>query len=314
MKMDEIIKEIIETLEKENIKSYGFSNFPSSDETNSLWKRLQSYEIPESISYLRKKVWGNPKEFVPWARDVITVAIPYNTTYENSMEGTKSDRVWVSRYAYGEDYHSVLRKKLKPIKDLLIREGFKARICVDSFPLFERTVAVKSGIGFIGKNGILKNKKIGSYLFLGEVISDLSFDEYKEFKVVNDNDFCSKCNKCVDSCPTRALNGDGSVNPSKCISSYNVEWRGELPVNAPNFFKNLFGCDICQEVCPYNRKKPLTEESYFKPKKGLYAPKIEDLIKMGESELEKLIEGTSLKRRGAKGIMDNLRWICSLKN
>ena len=159
MKMDEIIKEIIETLEKENIKSYGFSNFPSYDETNSLWQKLQSFEIPESLSYLRKNVWGNPKEFVPWARGVITVAIPYNTTYENSMERTKSDRVWVSRYSFGEDYHNVLRKKLKPIKDLLMKEGFKARICVDSFPIFERTIAEKSGLGFIGKNGMPGKRK-----------------------------------------------------------------------------------------------------------------------------------------------------------
>ncbi len=311
MNKDAIIDRIVEALEKEDIAFYGFSNFPSYDETNSLWQKLQSFEIPESLSYLRKNVWGNPKEFVPWARGVITVAIPYNTTYENSREVTKSDRVWISRYAYGEDYHLILRKKLKPIKHLLINKGFKARICVDSFPLFERTVAVKSGIGFIGKNGLLINKKMGSYLFLGEVITDLSLEENKESTEINDNNFCSKCNKCVDSCPTNALNGDGSVNPSKCTSSYNVEWRGELPLNAPNFFKNLFGCDICQEVCPFNKKKPLTKESCFEPKKGLFAPKIEDLLRMGEKEMEMLIEGSSLKRRGAKGIMNNLRWICS---
>ncbi len=312
MHNDKTIDRIIFALEKENIKTFGFCNFPSFEETNSLWQRLQSSEIPLSLSYLRKKVWGNPKEFVTWARGIITFAIPYNTTFENSIEVTKSDRVWVSRYSYGDDYHLILRKKLKLIKHFLLQEGFKARICVDSFPIFERSVAVKSGLGFIGRNGLLINEMIGSYLFLGEVITDISFDENIELKAVSDNRFCSKCNRCVDACPTKALKGDGSVNPSKCISSYNVEWRRELPLNAPNFFKNLFGCDICQEVCPYNRKKPLTEESCFKPKKGLYAPRIGDLLKMDEIEIEKLIEGTSLKRRGAKGIMNNLKKICSL--
>ncbi|MCX7829907.1 MAG: tRNA epoxyqueuosine(34) reductase QueG [Acidobacteria bacterium] len=267
--------------------------------------------LPPSLSYLNKEVWRRPIIYAPWAKSAISFVIPYNSLRETSESYTKAGRVWISRYAFGKDYHNVLKKRLKPLKDLFEKSGFSARICVDSFPIFERRLAQKAGLGFIGRNGLFINPKLGSFVFLAEIITDADLLEYQKNDAFPNSDFCKKCQKCVSSCPTKALKGDGSVEPSKCISSYNVEWKGKLPDSAPSFFGNLFGCDICQEVCPYNKRAPLTKEKDFFPKEELFAPFIYELLKKNEKEIAELISGSPLQRRGAPQIIENLRKIIS---
>jgi len=305
MNLNLLKEEIKSVLLKEGIEVFGFSHFSEEIAVTDEYIEI----LPASLEYLKKTVWKNPKLYMPWAKSVISIAFPYNTTRQISRNFIEEGRVWVSRYAFGEDYHKILRKKLKPLKKLLIEKGFKAKVCVDSFPILERSYAVKAGLGFIGKNGLLINLRFGSYIFLAEVLTDLEFEQSEPEK--KKNDFCQNCLKCVSACPTKAIKGDGSVNPSKCISSYNVEWKGKLPQNAPNFYGNLFGCDICQEVCPFNKKAPLTVEKKFYPKENLFAPKISDLIKKDEKDIEEIIKNTPLERRGAKQIIENLRKISS---
>lgn len=288
----------------ENIEVFGFSRIFNNISIPESYKEM----LPSSLEYLKKEVWSNLKLYIPWAKSVILVAIPYNTIREKSSIFIGKERVWVSRYAFGEDYHKVLRNKLKPLKNFLINKNFKAKICVDSFPILERSHALKAGLGFIGKNGLLINPHFGSYIFLGEIITNIEMAELNGEQKILEN-YCKDCFKCVKACPTKAIIGDGSINPSKCISSYNVEWKGELPNFAPNFFSNLFGCDICQEVCPFNNKAPLTKEKCFYPKEELFAPKLSDLIKKDEKAIAEIIKKTPLERRGALQIMENLKKI-----
>jgi len=304
--MDFSILEINEWCAENKIDLWGIAPFPNKQQ----FDKLYLDNLPDSLNYLKKDVWENPKSYLPWARSVIIAAFPYNSTRENSNEITKKGKVWISRYAFGEDYHKVLRKKLKPLKDILIKNGYNAKICVDSFPILERSLALKAGLGFIGKNGLLINPAFGSFLFLAEIVTDLEMNQSfapKSFK----KDFCKNCQKCVSACPTKALMGDGRVNPSKCISSYNVEWKGALPEKTPSFFGNLFGCDICQEVCPFNKNAPLSKEIAFRPQEGLFAPSISDLLKHNEKEIYEMIKKTPLKRRGASQIIENLKKIIS---
>lgn len=309
MDVKEVVKEIEKILIKEEIPLFGFCKFPPESWFEEIWQKIFQHPIPQSLNYLKKEVWKNPKLYLPFAKTIISTAIPYNKVRTTSNSVNRDKRVWVSRYGFLEDYHKVLRGKLNKVKKYLTENGFKARVLVDSFPLFERSIAKLAGIGFIGKNGLLINKKFGSFLFLGEVVTDLDFEfeENKFFEKI----LCERCDKCVRNCPNGALMGDGRVNTKKCIPSYNVEWKGDLPVNAPRFSKNLFGCDICQEVCPYNYKAPLATESSFKIVKELLTPNIDYLFSLDEISLSELIKNTPLKRRGANGILENLRKIAS---
>lgn len=310
MDTQKILKEVRQILKKEKIEVFGYVPFPEDNTENEKLFEFCLKHLPDSLYYLAKPAWKQPKIYIPWAKSIISIAFPYNSTREISKNFIKSHRVWISRYGFGEDYHRVLRKKMKPLKDFLIKNGFRAKICVDTFPILERSVALKAGLGFIGKNGLLINPKLGSFVFLGEVVTDLELQRFeKEEKSGREIDYCKNCGKCVSICPTKALKGDGSVDPSKCLSAYNVEWKGELPNTAPPFFGNLFGCDICQEVCPFNKKAPLSDEYAFYPKEGLFAPFLDELLKKNEKEIEEMIKETPLERRGASGIIENLKKI-----
>ncbi len=307
MDTNEILEEIKHILKKEKIEVFGIIPFPEENSESEKMLEFCLNHLPDSLFYLKKPAWKNPKIYIPWVRSIISIAFPYNSTREISQNFIKRGRTWISRYGFGEDYHKVLRNKLKSLKNFLTKNGFRAKICVDTFPILERNIALKAGLGFIGKNGLLINPVFGSYLFLAEVVTDLEPKGYESKKNFTQTDLCKGCQKCISACPTKALTGDGSVDPSKCIPSYNVEWKGKLPYTAPQFSGNVFGCDICQEVCPFNKKTPLTEENSFYPKEGLFAPPLDEFLVKDEKEIAKIIKGTPLERRGASGIIENLK-------
>lgn len=301
---ENIILKIEEILKENEIEIYGFCKVKSFNEIN------ENIVFPEPLKYLRNEAYNDLRIYLPWAKSLIVVAIPYNTTTINSLSILKNkDRVWISRYAFIEDYHKILRKKLKPLKDFLLKSGFKAKICVDSFPLRERSYAVLAKIGFIGRNGLLITEKYGSYVFLGEIITDLELQYEEKENTSFEFNKCKMCLKCVKACPNEALKGEGSIELSKCIPVYNVEWKGEFPENSPPFHKNLFGCDICQEVCPFNNQKPINVTKEFIIIEDLFAPSIENLLKMDRKRLEDLIQKTPLKRKKVEGILKNLEKI-----
>lgn len=295
---DRLTKEIKELLAKEGIEIFGFAPLPSPEELETILNRDYLDTLPDSLSYMKKPAWRDPRLFLPWAKSAICVALPYNTTRELSTGYISKSRAWISRYAWGDDYHDVLRKKLKPVQTFLQAQGFRARITVDSFPVLERTLAQKAGLGFIGNNGLLIHPRAGSYLFLGEVLTDMEFPTSQPAVSL-----CSDCGRCVSTCPSGALTGNGRVVPSLCLSSYNVEWKGDFPPSAPPFSGRLFGCDLCQEACPFNNGAPLSGERSFVPRPGLFAPEISFLFEGNKGKIEAMIKRTPLERRGVLGLM-----------
>lgn len=294
---DRLHEQVRELLAKEGIKVFGFAPLPSPGELESILDNHYLDSLPESLSYMKKPAWRDPRAYLPWAKSAVCVALPYNTTREPSTAHVSRGKAWISRYAWGGDYHDLLWTKLTPVKSLLRSQGFKAKIAVDSFPVLERTLAQRAGLGFIGNNGLLINPIFGSYIFLGEVITDDDFPISEP--VVSP---CRDCGKCVSTCPSGALTGNGRVVPSRCISSYNVEWKGELPPSAPAFSGRLFGCDLCQEVCPFNDRVPLSSEPAFAPRPGLFAPEISCFLQNHEKDIVAMIKRTPLERRGAPGL------------
>ncbi|HQO19208.1 MAG TPA: tRNA epoxyqueuosine(34) reductase QueG [Acidobacteriota bacterium] len=294
---DRLHEQIREVLAKEGIELFGFAPLPCPGELESILDDHYLDSLPKSLSYMKKPVWRDPRLFLPWAKSAVCVALPYNTTRESSAEHISRSKAWISRYAWGRDYHDLLRMKLKPVRSLLRALGFMAKIAVDSFPVLERTLARRAGLGFIGNNGLLINPDFGSYLFLGEVLTDAELPYTETLAMM-----CLDCAKCVSACPSGALTGNCRVDPSLCVSSYNVEWKGEFPSTAPRFSGRLFGCDLCQEACPYNRSAPLSDEKGFEPGAGLFAPEMNLFLKGENDLLQALIKRTPLARRGVQGL------------
>lgn len=244
----------------------------------------------------------DPRKLVPGAKSVISLLSNY---YTEDRQNDSAPRI--SKYAYGRDYHYVLKEKLKELVNF-IRENIgevEGRVFVDSAPVLDRAWAKKSGLGWIGKNTNLINRTGGSFFFIAEIICDL--------ELVADTpveDFCGTCTKCIDACPTEAIIKPYVVDGSKCISYFTIELKEEIPVAYKEKMNNwVFGCDICQDVCPWNRFAKPHREKQFLPK--------EELLKMNKSEWNeitsevfvKIFSDSPLMRAGYKGLKRNLEFI-----
>jgi epoxyqueuosine reductase len=246
----------------------------------------------------------DPREWLPWARSVLCVALPYNTRTDVSADWTHLGRLWVSRYAWGRDYHTVMRSRLRPLARRLTMTGARARVFVDSAPLLERSYAVAAGLGFVGKNALLVNPRWGSYLFLGEIATDLEPPPSGAPPV---SCGCGSCDLCVGACPAGALRGPGDLDAGRCISAWTVEPRGEKSPGSPNLHDNLFGCDRCQEVCPFNREAPLSADPDFEPREPWFAPRSEEILGLSQEGWDVATRGTALRRRGYEGLLRSAR-------
>ena len=221
-----------------------------------------------------------------------------------------SDAPVFSRYAYGRDYHKVMKKKLKSLFSFIneILPEATGRAFVDSAPVLEHALARNAGLGWIGKNSLLLTKKFGSYVFIGEIILDKELD-YTENSI---QDYCGTCSLCVDECPTNAINPDRTVNANKCISYLTIEHKGDIPAEFSNLFYNrAFGCDICQDVCPWNRDLIKHKIPDFEPKESLLKNTKEDWLSMDEEEFNTLFEGSAVKRTKFEGLRRNIRFVLS---
>ncbi len=245
----------------------------------------------------------DPALLVPGARSVISVLYNY---YPVPLP-EEGERYKIARYAYGRDYHKVIKKKLLKLFAAL-QEAFgplNGRAFVDSAPVLERQWAARSGLGWIGKNGLLINKNMGSYFFIGELIVDLELAYDGPVK-----DYCGKCTRCLDACPTRAFVAPGVLDASKCISYLTIEMKEEIPEQLSGQYKEwIFGCDICQEVCPWNRFSKPHHDPAFEPRKELLSWKKEDWENMTEEAFKKMAEGTPLKRAKYEGMKKNIRFL-----
>ena len=245
----------------------------------------------------------DPSKLVPGAKSVISLSYNYfNDNLQNDKDAPK-----ISKYAYGNDYHVVIRKKLKILfKELKKKIGdINGRVFVDSAPVMEKPWAAKSGLGWIGKNTNLISQKIGSYYFLAEIIVDLEF-EYD----TPATDHCGSCTACIDSCPTGALDIPYQIDASKCISYLTIELRDEIPSDFNEKMDNwAFGCDVCQDVCPWNRFSRKHNEPLFNPNQEIMEMEKKDWEELTEETFEIIFKNSAVKRTKYKGLKRNISFI-----
>ncbi len=246
----------------------------------------------------------DPTKLVPGAQSVITLLLNYFPEEQQKLEAPK-----IAKYAWGVDYHFVIREKLNELL-AFIRQNIGAvdgRGFVDSAPVLERSWASKSGLGWIGKNGNLINKNSGSFFFIATLITDLVIEPDLPFVT----DHCGTCNKCMEACPTEAIISPKEIDANKCISYLTIELKDSL---IPTQFHNqmegwMFGCDVCQDVCPWNRFSKANNEKHFKPIPEILNLTNSEWEAMSEDDFKKVFKNSPLKRSKFKGIQRNLKAI-----
>jgi epoxyqueuosine reductase len=258
-----------------------------------------------SMSYMENyfDMRVDPSLLVPGARSVITLLMNY---FPGETQQPGSPRI--SKYAYGKDYHDVIRSKLKELL-AVIKESvgeIHGRGFVDSAPVLERTWAQKSGLGWVGKNGNLLTRESGSYFFIATLITDLELDYDDAFA----RDYCGTCTRCIDACPTDAILPGKVVDGSRCISYFTIELKEMIPAEMAGKFDNwMFGCDTCQDVCPWNRFAKATEVSEFKPLPEILNLSVAEWEAMTEDQFKKIFRNSPMTRAKFKGIQRNLQFI-----
>jgi epoxyqueuosine reductase len=244
---------------------------------------------------------SDPRELIPGAKSVISFLKNYYPEEELSEE----NNFRISKYAYGRDYHFVIREKLHQlIKGLTVIAGeFNARAFTDSAPLLERAWAERAGLGRIGKNTCLIHPKLGSFVFIAEIITDLGL-EYDHRQV---NDLCGGCKRCIEACPTGALIAPYCLDARKCISYLTIEFREELPgEKRKNFNGWIFGCDICQDVCPWNRRAKPHKEPLFEPLPSLKKMTKEKWAQLTKGEFDEIFRQSAISRTQFEGLKRNI--------
>lgn len=267
-------------------------------------------------SWLNKGMHGNmhymenhfdkridPRKLVDNAQSVITLLFNYFPQQQQ-----RADAPQIAKYAYGEDYHEVIRERLRTLLQRMQEEigMVNGRGFVDSAPVLERSWAQRSGLGWIGKNGNLIHKKAGSFFFIATLITDIPLDYDGPV-----GDYCGSCTRCLDACPTQALVAPGVVDGSRCISYFTIELKEMLiPSDMQGKFKDwMFGCDTCQDVCPWNRFSKPHQETRFTPVPAILDFSTQDWLDMTEEEFKKIFRHSPLKRSKFAGIRRNLQFM-----
>jgi epoxyqueuosine reductase len=244
------------------------------------------------------------RHVLPGARSVIVTGTLYNADRPYSADAP-TDVARISRYAWGDDYHDVLARRLDALLAWMRErssEPFEARRYVDTGPVQERVYAQHAGLGWIGKNTCLINPEIGSWLFLGEIICTLPLEPDTEGL-----DGCGSCTRCLDACPTGALVDAGTLDSRRCISDLTIELRTAIPdVHRDAVGTHVYGCDICQEVCPYNRPAPRSGDEPWQPRPGLDLPRLVELWRRPDAGLRALVKGSAMTRAKLAGLRRNL--------
>ncbi len=278
-------------------------------------------EAPRTEEWLRRGYHGkmkymenhfdkrlDPTKLVEGARSVVSLV--YNYYPEKDL--VHDHNLKIAKYAYGEDYHFVVKDKLKEFLNLVQDEigEVQGRAFVDSAPVMERTWAKKSGVGWIGKNSLLLNRSMGSFFFLAEIILDLELEYDGPIK-----DYCGTCTACMDACPTDAIPEPYVVDGSKCISYFTIELKEEIPADVKGKFENwIFGCDICQDVCPWNRFSQPHAENRFTPHTDLENMSVTDWKEITDEVFQKIFKKSAVKRTGFKGLKRNIQFVTPINH
>ena len=248
----------------------------------------------------------DPRKLVNGAKSVISFALNYFT----SQQQLDINAPKISKYAYGEDYHFVIKAKLKLLLEILQEKigNINGRAFVDSAPVLDKAWAQRAGFGWIGKNTNLINKKSGSFFFLAELITDLEL----EYDIPSTEDHCGTCTRCIDACPTEAIVGPYLVDGSRCISYLTIELKNELPTEFKGKMDNwMFGCDVCQDVCPWNKFSLINTENSFKPHPDLLGIKSQDWKEITEETFQKVFKNSAVKRTKYNGLKRNIQFLGS---
>jgi epoxyqueuosine reductase len=284
------------------------------------------------MKYLEDPRRGDPQSAMPGIQSAIVGLLNYNTARPLSTDPTlpvdaHKPSGWISRYAWGDDYHEVLRDRLDALGESL-RERFtvpfQARAYVDTGPVQERVLAKYAGLGWLGKNTLLLNQMLGSFFFLGVLLTTLDLEPSLGENELPPPDLCGSCRRCLDACPTQAFVEPYVMDARKCISYLTIELRGSIPEEFREPMGNhVFGCDICQDVCPWNRRAPIATIPQFLPRvfpgqeenqnesslppqdESLYLPRLEWLLGLSEADFRGLFRGSPVKRTKWRGLMRN---------
>ncbi|MFN8407531.1 MAG: tRNA epoxyqueuosine(34) reductase QueG [Sphingobacteriaceae bacterium] len=276
-------------------------------------------EAPRLESWLKKDYHGqmkymenhfdkrlDPRKLVEGAKSVISLALNYYT--DERQESQDAPRI--SKYAYGSDYHDVIKDKLKQLMEVIRAYigDVHGRAYVDSAPVLDKAWAQKAGFGWIGKNANLLNKQFGSFFFLAELIVDVEL----EYDIAPTKDHCGTCTRCIDACPTDAIVGPYVVDGSRCISYLTIELKDEIPSEFKGKMGGwVFGCDVCQDVCPWNRFSVLSREAAFKPSHELLNMTQSDWQDITEEVFAKLFKKSAVKRTKFAGLKRNISFLVS---
>jgi epoxyqueuosine reductase len=253
----------------------------------------------------------------PWARSAVVCFAGYHTAQPRSTDPAPEGAGWIGRYAWSSrvdadgvrrpsDYHKVLRKRLRTLEARMHEEfgEFEARAYVDTGPVVERALATAAGLGWTGKNTCLIHPKLGSYGFLAVLLTSL---DVKEEKALTMPDRCGSCRRCLDACPIGALIAPYQMDATSCISYLTIEHRGPISANLmEGMGRQVFGCDICQDVCPWNRKAPVTADPELEARPELVNPALEWLAQLDEAEFERQFNGSPVRRAGFLGLRRNV--------
>jgi len=247
-----------------------------------------------SMDFMRRneELRGDPRLLLSDCRSILAVAMSYHSSSAPSME-INGEECWISSYAWGRDYHHVMKKKLIRLGRWLENEtGCSWRATVDTAPVLEREWAARAGLGWIGKNTMLINRKFGSELFLGLLLNTLPLEPDTP-----SGEHCGKCTACLEACPTDAFAAPRVLNAEKCIAYLTIEHEGDIHIEqAEKMERHLAGCDRCNEVCPFNRNAPTDLHPEYLPRPGLYRPKLKDIQALDEDGWRRLRQGSPLNR------------------
>ncbi|MBI2820079.1 MAG: tRNA epoxyqueuosine(34) reductase QueG [Acidobacteria bacterium] len=277
-----------------------------------LWWLAQGFH--GEMGYMKRFERQDVRALMPSLRSVICVAMNYNSANPLSTECNDSTRGWIARYAWGDDYHEVMRERLEMLVEELraaVGEELEAKIYVDTGPLLERAIAWAAGLGWIAKNTCLINEGIGSWFFLGEILTNLELEPD-----LPSPDRCGTCTKCIDACPTAAITEPYVLDATRCISYYTIEVKGAIPEPLRSQMgRHVFGCDICQDVCPWNREAASTSLPEYQPRQlqpapdapaSVFNPPLEILAELDEEQFNQMFRGSPVLRPKYRGFLRNV--------
>lgn len=272
-------------------------------------------EAPRLENYLKNNMNGemaymenhfdkrlDPTLLVPGSKSVISLLMNYYPS-----ETQKQDTYKISKYAYGTDYHFVIKDKLKHLMNFISEEigEVEGRAFVDSAPVLDKAWAAKSGLGWVGKHSLLLTQQVGSFYFVAELILDLELEYDTPV-----TDHCGSCTACIDACPTNAIVADRVVDGSKCISYFTIELKNEIPVSQKGKFEDwMFGCDICQDVCPWNRFSKPHNEPLFNPHPEMLSMSKKDWEEITEEVFQEIFKKSAVKRTKFSGLKRNIEFL-----